>query len=93
MPRQLQLPDTGVLVSVPVISSDTAGAEGWLAVEYMERLRRLAINDARFAEDCLCGAGADSGQLDPKTLELVRLAALITVGGAVPSTELRPMPR
>ena len=49
----------------------------------MERLRRLAINDARFVE--VGGAEVDSRGLDPKTLELVRLAALVAVGGAVPS--------
>jgi hypothetical protein len=87
------LPDTGVLVSVPVISSDAAGAEGCLAVDYTDRLRHLAINDARFAEDRLCGAGVDSGELDPKTLQLVRLAALITVGALFRPTEPRPMPR
>ena len=54
-------------------------------MDYTDRLRRLAINDARFGEDCLCGADVDSGELDPKTLELVRLAALVAVGGAVPS--------
>jgi alkylhydroperoxidase/carboxymuconolactone decarboxylase family protein YurZ len=54
-----------------------------LALDYMERLRRLAINDARFVE--LCGAEVDPRGLDSKTLELVRLAALISVGGAVPS--------
>jgi hypothetical protein len=43
-----------------------------VVLDYMERLRPLAINDARFAEDCLCGAGVDSAELDPKTLELVR---------------------
>jgi 4-carboxymuconolactone decarboxylase len=40
----------------------------------------MAVNDARVAEDCLGG-----GRLDAKTLELVRLAALVAVGGAVPS--------
>jgi 4-carboxymuconolactone decarboxylase len=52
-------------------------------VDYRERLRCLTINDARFAE----GAGRDleSQDLNPKTLALVRLAALIAVGGAVPS--------
>ena len=54
-------------------------------MEYTDRLRRLAINDARFTEDCLCGAKVDSGELDPKALELVRLAALIAAGGSVPS--------
>ena len=51
----------------------------------MERLRRLAVSDAGFAEDCLSGCGIDSPGLDAKTLELVRLAALVAVGGAVPS--------
>ena len=49
-----------------------------------DRLRRLAINDEGPA---LHGAGADvaGGELDAKTLALVRLAALVAVGGAVPS--------
>ena len=45
-------------------------------------LRRLAINDEHVIED---GAGTESGRLDPKTLALVRLAALVAVGGTVPS--------
>jgi 4-carboxymuconolactone decarboxylase len=61
------------------------GAEGWLELDYTDRLRCLAINDARFGEDCLCGGTADSGELDPRTLELARLAALIAAGGAAPS--------
>jgi hypothetical protein len=40
-------------------------------------LRRLAINDERFAEGCVAGGGVGSGALDPKTLALVRLAALV----------------
>ena len=54
-----------------------------MAVDYMDRLRRLAINDARLVE--VGGAEADSRGLDSKTLELVRLGALVAVGGAVPS--------
>ena len=54
-------------------------------MDYTERLRRLAINDARFAEEGAVGAGAEPRELDPKTLALVRLAALVAVGGAVPS--------
>ena len=52
-------------------------------MDYTERLRCLAINDARFAE----GGGRDleAQDLNPKTLALVRLAALVAVGGAVPS--------
>ena len=49
------------------------------ALDYTERLRRLAINDMGGVEDC-----SDAG-LDPKTAALVRLAALVAVGGAVPS--------
>ena len=54
-------------------------------MDYTERLRRLAINDAHFAEEGAGGAGAGPRELDPKTLALVRLAALVAVGGAVPS--------
>jgi 4-carboxymuconolactone decarboxylase len=49
----------------------------------MDRLRRLAINDASSMDGV--GGDAASGDLDPKTLALVRLAALVAVGGAVPS--------
>ena len=54
-------------------------------MDYAERLRRLVINDA-----CFEGAGTgrtdvEPRDLDPKTLALVRLAALVAVGGAVPS--------
>ena len=54
-------------------------------MDYTERLRCLAINDARFAAAGVDGAGVESGELDPKTLALVRLAALVAAGGAVPS--------
>lgn len=54
-------------------------------MDYTERLRRLAFNDARTAEDPSDGAGVGSPELDPKTLALVRLAALVAVGAAVPS--------
>jgi 4-carboxymuconolactone decarboxylase len=54
-------------------------------LDYTERLRCLAINDARFAEAGAGGAATGPGELDPKTLALVRLAALVAVGGAVPS--------
>ena len=54
-------------------------------MDYTERLRRLAINDARLADDDADGAGAGCGELDPKTLALVRFAALVAVGGADPS--------
>ena len=45
-------------------------------------LRRLAINDEHVIED---RAGIEPGRLDPKTLALVRLAALVAVCGTVPS--------
>ncbi len=59
-----------------------------LALDYTERLRRLAINDVGLVDQG-GDVGADSAwhesMLDPRTLALVRLAALIAVDGAVPS--------
>ena len=52
-------------------------------MDYIERLRRLAINDARIADEH--GDGLGCCELDPKMLALVRLAALVAVDGAVPS--------
>jgi 4-carboxymuconolactone decarboxylase len=52
-------------------------------MDYTEVLRLLAINDEHFVEDCV--TGVESAKLDPKTLALVRLGALVAVGGAVPS--------
>lgn len=52
-------------------------------MDYTDRLRRLAINDAQLADDL--GTGIHCAELDEKTLALVRLAALIAVGGAQPS--------
>jgi 4-carboxymuconolactone decarboxylase len=54
-------------------------------MDHTEQLRRLAINDTGFAERCLSGARDGSVGLDPKTLALARLAALVAVGGSVPS--------
>ena len=48
-------------------------------------LRRLAINGEHFAEACSTGNGVASVELDPRTLALVRVAALVAVGGAAPS--------
>ena len=53
-------------------------------MDYTDRLRRLTINDPLFADDS-SGAGVPLSGLDPKTLALVRLAALVAVGGAPPS--------
>ena len=52
-------------------------------MEYTEVLRLLAINDEHFAEQLV--SGAEPMKLDPKTVALVRVAALVAVGGAVPS--------
>jgi alkylhydroperoxidase/carboxymuconolactone decarboxylase family protein YurZ len=54
-------------------------------VDYTERLRRLAIGDASFLEEVADGTGSDPGGLDAKSLALVRLGALVAVGGAGPS--------
>ena len=54
-------------------------------MDYTDRLRSLGLNDARIADGSLAAFGSDSLVLDPRTLELVRLAALVAVGGAVPS--------
>jgi 4-carboxymuconolactone decarboxylase len=67
---------------VQVTSSHARGQEGGSALDYTETLRSLAINDAQFADGV---AAAESKELDPKTFALVRLAALVAVGGAVPS--------
>ena len=57
-------------------------------MDYTDLLRRLAVHDERLLEDALGGGVRASGldpTLDPRTLALVRLAALVAVGGAVPS--------
>ena len=60
-------------------------------MDHIEILRRLAINDERLLAELLGPAGVevDTRQpdraLDPRTLALVRLAALAAVGGAVSS--------
>ena len=60
-------------------------------MDHIEVLRRLAINDEYLFRGLL-GATGDDGDtpqrdraLDPRTLALVRLAALAAVGGAVSS--------
>jgi len=56
-------------------------------VDYTDLLRRLSLQDERLAADVGCGATtpASDVSLDPRTLALVRLAALVAVGGAGPS--------
>ena len=68
-----------------MVSSTAQAQKGESAVDYTEVLRCLAINDTRFAEDEVGGPALEPRQLDPKTLALVRLAALVAVAGAVPS--------
>jgi 4-carboxymuconolactone decarboxylase len=67
------------------ISSSRHGRGRLSRMDHTEQLRRLAINDTGFAEHCLRGADAGSAGLDPKTMALVRLAALVAVGGSGPS--------
>lgn len=64
-------------------TSPGPSAGGWVGLDYTDRLRCLAINDTR----CMEGVGdeVESRELDPKSLALVRLAALVAVGGAVAS--------
>ena len=45
----------------------------------------LTINDEHFGRECVTGVGPGCGSVDPKTLGLVRIAALVAVGGAGPS--------
>jgi alkylhydroperoxidase/carboxymuconolactone decarboxylase family protein YurZ len=60
-----------------------------LDVDYTDLLRRLSLHDERLSAAVPASAGAPSPgldqRLDPRTLALVRLAALVAVGGAVPS--------
>jgi alkylhydroperoxidase/carboxymuconolactone decarboxylase family protein YurZ len=54
-------------------------------VDYTERLRRLAISDASFLGSGGDQLSSEQGRLDAKSLALVRLGALVAVGGAEPS--------
>jgi len=58
-------------------------------LDYTELLRRLSVRDERGVAEVFGGADASCSLiapvLDPRTQELVRLAALIAVGAAVPS--------
>jgi 4-carboxymuconolactone decarboxylase len=53
-------------------------------MDHTERLTLLAVSDAVHSEHCLAGHD-QSGPLDPKTRALVQLAAVMAVGGPVPS--------
>jgi alkylhydroperoxidase/carboxymuconolactone decarboxylase family protein YurZ len=58
-------------------------------LDYTDRLRRLAVHDQQIAAELTCGVDSefpvDAAALDARALALVRLAALVAVGGAVPS--------
>jgi 4-carboxymuconolactone decarboxylase len=60
-------------------------------LDHVEVLRRLAINDEHLLDELLSATGDEretpqrDRALDPRTLALVRLAALAAVGGAVSS--------
>jgi 4-carboxymuconolactone decarboxylase len=62
---------------------------GRFPLDHSDLLRRLSLHDERVVAEVLGGAGSKSREhdptLDPRTLALVRLAALVAVGGAVPS--------
>ena len=66
-------------------SSHTPLARKGCVMDYTERLRRLAMNDPTLAADVVDEIGTEPKELDPRTLALVRLGALVAVGGAVPS--------
>jgi len=67
------------------LSGSRVVRESGSALDYTEVLRRLAINDEHLTEECVAGIGPLCGMLEPKTLALVRVAALVGVGGAGPS--------
>jgi len=52
-------------------------------LDYLEVLRLLTINDDNLGEDSVTRVA--SARLDRRTVALVRIAALVAVGGAVPS--------
>lgn len=56
-------------------------------MHYADRLHRLAINQTEWSEDPIYAADEAWREptLDARTLALVRLAALVAVGGEVPS--------
>lgn len=56
-------------------------------MHHIGRLQHLALNQADFVEDAATAADGVwiEPELDPRTLALVRLAALVAIGGEVPS--------
>ena len=64
-------------------SDDERHSQKGSALDYMERLRRLTINAPNGTGLTFCANDAD--ELDARTAALVRVAALVAVGGANPS--------
>jgi alkylhydroperoxidase/carboxymuconolactone decarboxylase family protein YurZ len=58
-------------------------------LDYTDLLRRLSLHDQQAVAEVVGSAGTEcpgcEPTLDPRTLALVRIAALVAVGGAVPS--------
>ena len=54
-------------------------------MDYMDVLRSLAIEDPKLAQNLLERDEVDPVLLDPKTVALARLAALVAIGGALPT--------
>jgi 4-carboxymuconolactone decarboxylase len=59
--------------------------EGSDCVDYMDVLRSLAIEDPQLAKHLLERDEIAPAVLDPKTAALARLAALVAIGGALPT--------
>ncbi len=54
-------------------------------MDHTDRLRRLAFNVDDLTEDENTDLGGWSSAVDPRTLALAQMAALVAVGGAEPS--------
>jgi alkylhydroperoxidase/carboxymuconolactone decarboxylase family protein YurZ len=59
--------------------------EGNDGVDYTDVLRSLAIEDPQLAEHLAERDEIEPAVLDPKTVALARLAALVAIGGALPT--------
>jgi 4-carboxymuconolactone decarboxylase len=54
-------------------------------MDYLDILRRLAINDSTLADLANSNPGLAGTTLGPRAVAVVRIAALVAIGGAVPS--------
>lgn len=75
----MSVPGVGHLAWMPL----DAGGVG-SHVDYVERLRKLALQDPTLLREFVSG-NRDARQFEPRVLALVRLAALVAVGGSVVS--------